>query len=79
MQGRRRGSTVERALKVGTQEKVKSSVVEVGNEQEALAGFTERVLLSLVVDVTELRETAERLHIQVSTLARAHGIKPEPK
>lgn len=54
----------------------KTTIVEVGNEQAALDGFTKRVLLSLVVDISELRETAERLQIQVFTLAKAHGITP---
>lgn len=53
-----------------------SPIVTVGDEADATAGFTARVLLSLVVDITDLRETAERLHVQVSTLARAHGIDP---
>jgi hypothetical protein len=33
------------------------------------------VLLSLVVDVSQLAETAERLKVQVFTLAKEHGIK----
>jgi predicted ATP-grasp superfamily ATP-dependent carboligase len=37
--------------------------------------FTKRVLMSLVVDVSKLVETAERLKVQVSTLAKEHGIK----
>jgi hypothetical protein len=37
--------------------------------------FAKRVLLSLVVDVTEMRETAERLHVQIGALAKEHGIK----
>ena len=53
-----------------------SPIVTVGDEADATAGFTARVLLSLVVDITDLRETAERLHVQVSTLARSHGIDP---
>lgn len=61
---------------MSTNHKKTSPVVTVGDEADATAGFTARVLLSLVVDVSELRETAERLHVQVSTLARAHGIDP---
>ncbi len=56
-----------------------SPIVTVGDETDATAGFTARVLLSLVVDITDLRDTAERLHVQVSTLARAHGIDPNIK
>lgn len=54
----------------------KKSKIVIGDEDDATDGFTKRVLLSLVVDVTELRETAERLQVQVFTLARAHGIVP---
>jgi len=54
----------------------RSTKVEVGDEESALLGFDRRVLLSLVVDITELRKTTERLQIQVFTLAREHGIKP---
>jgi len=38
--------------------------------------LTERVLLSLVYDVTELAETVEQVKTKVIALARAHGIKP---
>jgi hypothetical protein len=51
-------------------------VVTVGDEHDATDGFDKRVLLSLVVDVTELRRTTERLQVQVFTLAKAHGIVP---
>jgi len=54
----------------------KSPILTVGSEADSVEGFTKRVLMSLVVDVTELRRTTERLHIQVSTLAREHGIVP---
>ena len=59
-----------------TKNEKKNAVVEIGDEADVLIGFTKRVLLSLVVDVSELRETAERLQIQVFTLAKAHGITP---
>lgn len=67
---------VESASLMAKVEKKSSTVVQVGDEKDALEGFTKRVLLSLVVDVSELRETAERLQIQVFTMARAHGIIP---
>lgn len=54
----------------------KSPVIKAGDEDAAVDGFTKRVLLSLVVDVTELRKTTERLQVQVFTLAKAHGITP---
>ena len=54
----------------------KKSKVVVGSEADSTDGFTKRILLSLVVDVTELRKTTERLQVQVFTLAKAHGIVP---
>ena len=54
----------------------KKSKVAVGSEEDSVGGFTKRILLSLVVDVTELRKTTERLQVQVFTLAKAHGIVP---
>jgi FKBP-type peptidyl-prolyl cis-trans isomerase (trigger factor) len=44
--------------------------------EKETAKFTKRVLLSLVVDVSQLVATAERLQAQVFTLAKEHGIKP---
>jgi len=38
--------------------------------------FTERVLLSIVFDVSMLHETVERLRVQVHAIARKHGIDP---
>lgn len=38
--------------------------------------FTERVLMSLVVDVTQLQDTVERVKVQVYTLAKERGIEP---
>jgi propanediol dehydratase small subunit len=66
---------VKRANLVSKQATKKSAIVK-GNEHDAVEGFTKRVLLSLVVDVTELRKTTERLQVQVFTLAKAHGIVP---
>lgn len=56
----------------------KSRVVVEGNEYTSGSedGFTERVLLSLVVDISNLVSTVERVKIQVFTLAREHGIEP---
>jgi hypothetical protein len=53
----------------------KANKVIIGDEKDSVDGFTRRVLLSLVIDVTELRETAERLQISVFTLAKEAGIK----
>ena len=38
-------------------------------------GFTERVLMSLVVDIHALSEATERTRIQVFALAKERGIK----
>jgi len=39
--------------------------------------LTERVLMSLVFDVTCLAKNVERVKVQVFALAREHGINPE--
>lgn len=59
-----------------TRQPTKKSRIVKGDEDDATKGFTKRVLLSMVVDVTELRKTTERLQVQVFTLAKAHGIVP---
>jgi len=41
-------------------------------------GFTERVLLSLVVDIGDLLYAVERTKVQVFALARERGIEPYP-
>lgn len=64
----KRASLVRREAK-------KTSKVVVGDEADATDGFRKRVLLSLVIDVLELRETVERLQISVFTLAREDGIE----
>ncbi len=69
-----RGHNMKRASLMAKAADKKHTIVQIGDEEDALEGFTKRVLLSLVVDITELRETAERLQIQVFTLAKAHGI-----
>jgi hypothetical protein len=54
----------------------KSAIVEVGDEEQELLGFSKRLLLSLVVDVSQLIESAERVQVQVFTLAKELGITP---
>lgn len=44
-------------------------------EETAREEFTSRVLLSLIVEATEMQVTAKRVLVQVRTLAKAHGIK----
>lgn len=61
---------------MATKTEKKSPVVSVGDESAAVAGFTGRVLLSLVVDLEMLREQEHRVRVQVEALARAHGIEP---
>lgn len=65
---------IQRASLV-TKHPKKLSRVIVGDEVDATAGFRKRVLLSLVIDVIDLRETVERLQVSVFTLAREDGIK----
>lgn len=67
---------MKRAALVNKRPEKRSRTVEIGDEDSALLGFDRRVLLSLVVDVTELRRTTERLQVQVFTLAKVHGIVP---
>ena len=38
-------------------------------------GLTERALLVLVLDISELHEMVERIRVQVHTLAKRHGIE----
>lgn len=65
---------VKRASLVNKHPK-KTSRVVVGDEIDATEGFRKRVLLSLVLDVVELRETVERLQICVFALAKEDGIR----
>ena len=48
----------------------------VDSEKDSLEGFTERVLMSMVFDVSQLEKNVERLKVQVFTLAKARGIVP---
>ena len=50
-------------------DELKSEVVEEND-------FTERVLMSLVVDVTCLANDVEQIKVKVYALAKARGIKP---
>lgn len=56
----------------------KSAVVEEAQDREVETDFTDRVLLSLVFDVTCLAENVERVKVQVTALARERGL-PVPK
>ena len=40
--------------------------------------FTERVLLSLIFDVTCLSKDVEQVKVKVYAMARAHGIRTPP-
>lgn len=55
---------------------VKKGRIEVGSEADSVDGFTKRMLLSMVVDVSQLASNVERVKVQVFTLAKAHGIVP---
>lgn len=65
---------MERALRMTGKNQKKSAVVTEGQDLET--DFTERVLLSLVFDVTCLSENVERVKVQVLALAKEHGIEP---
>ncbi len=45
------------------------------SKKEPANEFTKRVMASLVVDVSLMREDIERVRIQVFAMAREHGIK----
>jgi len=66
--------TVERASQVSNGDNKKSE--ETGAEADSLDGFTKRMLLSLVFDVSQLAENVERVKVVVFTAAKAHGIVP---
>jgi hypothetical protein len=65
---------MKRATLLSKGTRVRSQKVEVGSEADSVDGFTKRILLSLVVDVMELRKTTERMQVQVFTLAKEHKI-----
>lgn len=44
------------------------------SSDDAEVGFTQRVLMSLVVDMTCLVESVERAKVQVFAMARENGI-----
>jgi hypothetical protein len=62
---------------MNTKQERKSRVV-VGDE-DIEVGFTQRVLMSLVVDVTYLAENAERVKVQVFAMARENGVHIPPQ
>lgn len=62
----------KRAALVSKTDKRSSAII--GDEDDATAGFTQRVLMSLVVDVTCLVETVERIKVQVFTMARENEV-----
>lgn len=66
--------SVTRALHMSTKNTEKRSAVVVEDDSET--DFTDRVLLSLVFDVTCLAENVERVKVQVFALAKERGIKP---
>ena len=45
-----------------------------GTIKDSDAGFTQRVLMSLVVDVLCLLETVERVKVQVFAMANENGV-----
>jgi hypothetical protein len=67
---------MKRASLMASNEKKSSSLT--GDDADATAGFTRRLLMSAVFDVMEMREHVERVQIQIFTLARANGV-PVPE
>lgn len=45
------------------------------SKKKETAEFTKRVLLSLIVDVSEMVESVERTKIQIFAIAEEHGIQ----
>ena len=45
------------------------------SEQDTTAGFTTRVLLSLVNDLADAQAAVARITVQIGTLAALHGVK----
>jgi hypothetical protein len=68
---------VKRAMLMsgGTVKKSRRAV-KIGDEDTS-DGFTERMLMSMVVDISQLHESVERVRVQVFTLAKEHGISTE--
>jgi hypothetical protein len=46
-------------------------------KQKETDGFTERAIMSLVMEATEMQKTAKRLWVVVAAVALAHGISTE--
>lgn len=58
---------------------VVSRVSEIGKNEPEIdedEGLTKRALLSLVVDISQLHESVERVKVQVYTMAKRAGIVP---
>jgi hypothetical protein len=56
-------------------QQTKRNHVVTGEETDTTEEFTERVLLSLVVDISLLHESIERVRVQVFALAKERGIE----
>lgn len=73
---------MKRAALVSKQPTKKSKIVvdtTGGAAEDSLDGFTKRLLMSMVFDVSQLEKTVERIKVQVFTAAKAHGIVPPEK
>lgn len=66
--------TVTRANLANNKSRKRSAVVVETDDSDDAAEFTQRVLLSLVVDISCLAENVERVKVQVMAMARANGI-----
>ena len=52
------------------------TIVSVGTGVGNDDGFTDRVLMSLVLDISQLAENVEQIKVKVFTMAKARGIVP---
>lgn len=48
------------------------------NDQDETAGFSQRLLMSLVVDISTLHETVEQVMVKVFTMAKENGVPVPP-
>ena len=54
---------------------MKTKGLKSSEHTELDSGYAMRLLLSLVEDMDRLRETAERMGVQIDALAHEHGVK----
>lgn len=55
---------------------IKQEPHTLGSNEDSVEEFTDRMLLSMVFDVSQLAENVERIKVQIFTLAKERGIVP---